>query len=542
MKTKRLLSLLLVFAMMLSLAPAVFAADDAFVAPFTDVPTNGYYAQAVAWAVENNITKGTSETTFSPDVTCTRAEVVTFLWRAQGSPAPSDTQSAFTDVQAGAYYYDAMLWAVENGITKGTSATNFTPNNTCTRAEVVTFLHRAKGTPEPIGTESAFTDVQAGAYYYDAMLWAVENGITKGTSATIFAPNNTCTRAEIVTFLYRSQSIAVGDLVYGTATLTYGEFYAGDVSSTDAYDAITSATNTKYGTLKNAYTDFVDAETNADGYHILGVQNVNVAVAASDVEAYTAINPTFTVLEEEPAQYKLVTVSNGKAAYSATQYNVVQTITNATAELQTGSVWGDYQINVTDPEGVSILRNSRDDNFPVNSYIQGIILETASGLKVGMEYLQSIWVQPYEVSFNVSKDNTHNTHITQWDNVAELDKLEGETVTKITYIMPDGVYVYEFAGIYIKPIYTGTVSGTVAADQSVLTLNQLPEGLENAVLTVTYTIGSGREATKVEVYSGAVAETVALDVAKMTEAGEGGVISAAIGSDNFATINVTLSE
>ena len=170
---------------------------------FTDVKTGEYYADAVAWAVKQGVTAGATETTFAPYDTCTRAQTVTFLWRAAGSPAPAAKENPFTDVKEGAYYYDAVLWAVENGITGGTSATTFSPNTTVTRAQVVTFLYRAAKSPAVTG-ESAFTDVASDAYYEDAVVWAVENEITDGVNETSFAPAQSCTRAQIVTFLFRS--------------------------------------------------------------------------------------------------------------------------------------------------------------------------------------------------------------------------------------------------------------------------------------------------------------------------------------------------
>ena len=170
---------------------------------FTDVTRGAYYFTPVEWAVGNGITSGTSATTFSPDAACTRAQAVVFLWRAAGSPAPKSGVMPFADVAAGAYYHDAVLWAVENGITSGTSATTFGPNATCTRAQIVTFLWRAQGTPAAYGL-NPFADVAAAAYYNNPVLWAVENGVTSGTSATTFSPNANCTRAQIVTFLYRS--------------------------------------------------------------------------------------------------------------------------------------------------------------------------------------------------------------------------------------------------------------------------------------------------------------------------------------------------
>ena len=169
---------------------------------FVDVATGSYYEDAVDWAVENGITKGTDDTHFSPDGICTRAQAVTFLWRAAGSPKPETRAMPFTDVPVGSYYYDAVLWVVENGITKGTSDTTFNPNDTCTRAQIVSFLWRSEKTPVA-SSRNLFTDVKPGAYYLDAVLWAVESGITKGTTAMKFSPDADCTRAQIVTFLWR---------------------------------------------------------------------------------------------------------------------------------------------------------------------------------------------------------------------------------------------------------------------------------------------------------------------------------------------------
>ena len=169
---------------------------------FVDVATGSYYEDAVDWAVENGITKGTDDTHFSPDGICTRAQAVTFLWRTAGSPASKTSTMPFTDVPVGSYYYDAVLWAVENGITKGTSDTTFSPNMTCTRAQIVAFLWRSEKSPAA-GTANPFADVKSTAYYADAVLWAVKENITKGTTNTTFSPNADCTRAQIVTFLWR---------------------------------------------------------------------------------------------------------------------------------------------------------------------------------------------------------------------------------------------------------------------------------------------------------------------------------------------------
>ena len=168
---------------------------------FADVPTDAYYYEAVKWAAKKGITGGTGDGTFNPNGACTRAHIVTFLWRAAGSPEPKSTVS-FADVPAGSYYAKAVAWAVENGITLGTGDGTFSPNATCTRAQSVTFLYRALGTAPT--TVNGFTDVTADAFYADAVAWAVESGVTNGTSASTFSPNNGCTRAQIVTFLYRT--------------------------------------------------------------------------------------------------------------------------------------------------------------------------------------------------------------------------------------------------------------------------------------------------------------------------------------------------
>ena len=169
---------------------------------FVDVATGSYYEDAVDWAVENGITQGTDDTHFSPDGICTRAQAVTFLWRAAGSPEPETRAMPFTDVPVGSYYYDAVLWAVENGITKGTSDTTFSPNMTCTRAQIVAFLWRSEKSPAA-GTANPFADVKSTAYYAVAVLWAVKENITKGTTNTTFSPDADCTRSQIVTFLWR---------------------------------------------------------------------------------------------------------------------------------------------------------------------------------------------------------------------------------------------------------------------------------------------------------------------------------------------------
>ena len=168
---------------------------------FVDVPAGAYYADAVAWAVEQGVTTGTSANTFSPDLSCTRAQMVTFLWRANGSPKAAKA-NPFTDVSADAYYYDAVLWAAEKGITSGTTATTFSPDAVLTRSQTVTFLWRANGSPV-VNYAMNFADVDGSAYYTEAVRWAVSEGITAGTGGNTFSPDAPCTRAQIVTFLYR---------------------------------------------------------------------------------------------------------------------------------------------------------------------------------------------------------------------------------------------------------------------------------------------------------------------------------------------------
>ena len=171
-----------------------------------DVKQGDYYYDAVQWAVGKKITSGTSATTFTPDGICTRAQTVTFLWRSQGSPKAAGAENPFTDVSKDAYYYDAVLWAVEQGITNGTSATTFSPDATVTRGQTAAFLWRVAKQPQTDQTANPFADVTQDAYYYNAVLWAVAKEITNGTSSTTFSPDQGCTRAQIVTFLWRTNS------------------------------------------------------------------------------------------------------------------------------------------------------------------------------------------------------------------------------------------------------------------------------------------------------------------------------------------------
>ena len=295
--------------------------------------------------------------------------------------------------------------------------------------------------------------------------------------------NHLLTIAALTVFTAAFAANASADeMVYGTATLTYAEYYSGDVSSTAGFDAVSSATVGKYAMFPDADNDFTDAETNKDGYHIMGIKNVNVAVPAEDLEAYKALNDTFAELDEAPAQYKTVSIADGAVTYSAIQLNIADTVTDAELEVVTDSHWGDYQVNVKETS-TSYIRNTREDEgFAVSSGIQGIIVETETGLKVGMEYMQSIWVQPWEISWNVSVDNSHNTELV-YDNLDELDKLMGEKITKITFLNRDDAYVYEFEGAYLPVKFEGSLAAADAAcDEGSLeiTVEGLPKDYEAA--------------------------------------------------------------
>ena len=172
---------------------------------FTDVPKTAWYYDAVNWAVKKGITSGTSKTTFSPNQVCTRAQAVMFLWKNAGSPdVTKSVANPFTDVKTSNWYYKAVMWAVNKGVTSGTTKTTFSPNKTCSRAEIVTFMWKANGSKK-VAYKNPFTDVKIADWYYEPVMWAVKNGVTGGTSKTTFSPKNGCTRAQVVTFLYNSK-------------------------------------------------------------------------------------------------------------------------------------------------------------------------------------------------------------------------------------------------------------------------------------------------------------------------------------------------
>ena len=280
--------------------------------------------------------------------------------------------------------------------------------------------------------------------------------------------------------------------LYGTSNLTYKEFYSGDVSSTDNFDVVTTATTLKAKVLSNAWTDYNEETTpDADGYHILGVSNVNVAVDSDlYVEASILKNSgkeltgayekasDITLNEnpaEAPAQYKTLK-SDGSYVSNA---KIIDTVTDATASLATASTWGEYEIEVKE-NSTKYLRNSREDTFPVGSTIQGIILETTDGYKVGLEHLSNIWVQPYKLAFNVNNEAA-TMGIAKSDNTAEFKKLVNKT-----------------------------------------------------------TVGSGRKKTSYTLYSDAVQKTVSLDFGSIPADAEAGTYSVSIASDDYADISVAI--
>ncbi len=193
---KKFLCLILSLVM---LTASVFATDT----PFTDVSTDAYYYDAVKWALESEIASGTSDSTFSPDAYCSRAQSLTFLWRMVASPEPAAIDNPFSDVSDSSYYCKPVLWALGSKITGGTSESIFSPDLYCTRAQALTFLWRCAGQPKAENRTNPFADVNADSYYYESVLWAVENGLTGGTSDTTFSPDAYCTRAQVLTFLYR---------------------------------------------------------------------------------------------------------------------------------------------------------------------------------------------------------------------------------------------------------------------------------------------------------------------------------------------------
>ncbi|GEM_PF-1464401 len=259
--------------------------------PFRDVPTNSYYYDAVTWALENGVTSGTSQTNFSPSATCTRGQVVTFLWRSQGQPEPTSLKNNFRDVSISDYFYKPVLWAVENGITKGTSDTTFSPNGTCTRAQVLTFLWRAEGEPS-FSTASLLAEKYVNTYYFNAVSWADENKMLSDMGSTAFDATVNCPRSDIVTYLYRfSASPAYSKL---TPT-TYSWFNPSTVPTYSGSAFVKMNGNTPYFSLNNLTTTSYEMYGALD---FLGRCTTCVACVGKDLmptearESISSIRPT----------------------------------------------------------------------------------------------------------------------------------------------------------------------------------------------------------------------------------------------------------
>ena len=280
--------------------------------PFLDVNETHFFYTPVLWAVENDITSGISAEAFGPFVVCNRAQVVTFLWRYAGSPEPTSTENPFVDVQAGSFYEKAVLWAVENGITNGVSANEFGPGLACNRAQVVTFLWRLMKQPAPATTEHPFTDVVPGSFYESPVLWALENGITTGATATTFNPNGECLRAQVVTFLYRTAQLppppvfyaleTVFDAQMGTVTLSHTEAQAGETVTVTAQpnegyqlESVTCASGAELTQVSETEYTFVMGEA---------AETVTVTFAPVPTEPEEPTDP-------KPTTYELVLKDNG---------------------------------------------------------------------------------------------------------------------------------------------------------------------------------------------------------------------------------------
>ncbi len=368
---KRLISLVICLLMAAQCVMFVSAAN------FTDVPPAAYFYDAVEWAVANGITAGKTETTFAPNESCTRAQAVSFMYRAAGHPSVDGTNQPFTDVKPADYFATPVQWALENGITAGVTADKFGPHNPCTRGQIVSFLYRAAGSPEIGEVENPFKDVKESDYFYKAVLWAVENGITAGMSADKFAPNNKCTRGQIVCFLqrYYDDSLAIVtqpedyqmvsssedaaftvEIKGGKANYYYDWTIFKDNDETKVSHGATAATS---DTLIFAVTDY-----DFDSYREIAVQCV-----VTDIEGNTVATEWAEVLPKElyvapltvktqPNNYYMqssqedatftVAVEGGKADYSYS-WNIVydnggKTVTNG----PTSSAVDTLTLEVTD--------------------------------------------------------------------------------------------------------------------------------------------------------------------------------------------------
>ena len=532
MKNSKWLALLLVFVLVSALMPSALAADD--VEPFKDVPVGQYYADPVSWAVAEEITNGVSKTAFAPDKTCTRAEIVTFLYRAEGKPAVSGVKNPFTDTVKGEWYEDAMLWAVQNEITNGVSETEFAPNKTCTRAEIVTFLYRVAGKPAVTGVKNPFNDTVKSEWYEDAMLWAVQNEITNGVSKTEFAPGKTCTRAEAVTFLYRYYHLA--EPGYVLMNIPYADFYAAE--GTSDVDAVTSATLNKTRTAGLAggsyhkdpvgtdisgivYPVYVADMKLLDGLkEVKDADSVTITVTNRGQTTETTFTGKDTLFENEDyAYYKLSEAPNAyKTMTKSADGNFVFSAVNAEAKkvaMTTVLTYGGHHTDVTYKVTCDTL-----PQFGIT--VNGVVI-TANGTQYALRHVYEIW-RVIELGWN-------------WDQLDE-NGLSGKTITNITYYITNAEGQYEVLTCDVNDTLKLKPAKITASfvDANTIALTGVPADAQNFKVTVRDQVGRGETAT-------VFADAVAVQDGKIvltTPAVEGKNYVLSFVSDNYADSSVTI--
>ena len=507
---KRILSFLLALVLVVTASPAAAAE-----ATFTDVAADAYYAAPVAWAVDKGITNGMTETTFGPDSPCTRGHVVTFLWRAMGKPAPTQTTHSFTDIAEGEYYYDAVLWAVEKGVTTGMSATTFEPASPCTRGQVVTFLWRAMGKPAPTQTTHNFTDVEEGQYYYEPMLWAVEKGVTTGMSATTFEPQTTCNRGQVVTFLFRTP--------------------LEDAESTEPTQG-TEATEAT--ACSHAYDDDTDATCNLCG------EEREIAVAPLTV---TRQPQTLVAKRLETASFS-AEVSGGKAPYSY-QWQYIHdgiqewlditdwgegnrsdtiTITVQTMDAEGG---GKYRCVITDAAGKSVTSGEAWVVAPMEITAQPVSAIADYGEKASF-YVD---IEGGMAPFTYQWQGTYTDDSDGWSDLGSESWVQGYNDSRFYVTASESLIAenWRFRCVirdsFGQELITDSVS--VLEDNS-FGIKKQPENVESATMgdTITFTVKASGEGLSYRWYSGYYEEDALEFTAK------------ALSSDTYSGINTdTLS-
>ena len=507
---KRILSFLLALVLVVTASPAAAAE-----ATFTDVAADAYYAAPVAWAVDKGITNGMTETTFGPDSPCTRGHVVTFLWRAMGKPAPTQTTHSFTDIAEGEYYYDAVLWAVEKGVTTGMSATTFEPASPCTRGQVVTFLWRAMGKPAPTQTTHNFTDVEEGQYYYEPMLWAVEKGVTTGMSATTFEPQTTCNRGQVVTFLFRTP-----------------------LEDSESTEPTQGTEATEATACSHAYDDDMDATCNLCG------EEREITVAPLTVTR----QPQTQVAALGEAVSFSVEVSGGKTPYSYQwQYihNGIQewlditdwgegnrsdtiTITVQTMDTEGG---GKYRCVITDAAGKSVTSGEAWVVIPMEITAQPVSAIADYGEKAGF-YVDVVGgMEPLAYQWQ----GTYTDDSDGWFDLGSESWVQGYNDSRFYVTASESLIAenWRFRCVirdsFGQELITDSVS--VLADNS-FGIKKQPENVEIATMgdTITFTVEASGEDLSYHWYSGYYEE----DALEFT--------AEALSSDTYSGINTdTLS-